>query len=162
MPMTDGICPSCRKPVDGSQAANPVPASPLPADAVTQPSGFDLGRTLLGALAVTLCYIGGSALHWTTGLGKLGDVRLPQHLASIAGFWIAARLVRGRFMGSMLLVFAIGFLLTGVYEEAWRRVLWNAGYVWGYHTFTLPFWAVAFAIGLTGRLGHSKATRSAA
>ena len=47
----------------------------------------------------------------------------------------------------MLLVFALSFFATALYEELWRRVAWNAGYIWGYHGFTLPFWVMAFLVG---------------
>jgi len=124
---------------------------------------FSWSGVARGAAMVSLFYVIGSIVFLQTGLGRLGDVQLPQHIGVLIGFGGAAVVVTGRFGWSMILVFLISFPLTGAYEELRRQLLGGVGYVWEYHMFTLPFWGIAFVIGTTiGRLlrSNSKAPTS--
>lgn len=106
-----------------------------------------IGRLSLGIAVVVLFYIGGSALHWSTGAGRFTDFRLPQHLASLFGFIFAACLAKRLIIVHMILVFGVSYILCGLYEDVWRQLFWGSGYIWDYHWWTLQFWAVAFIIG---------------
>jgi hypothetical protein len=137
-------------------------AAPKSEDTETRTAGLDV-RTLMQSVAVvTVLYVIGSALSYgledDLAFLNVTDFRWPMHLGTLVGFALVAPSFKRRLLLSFGIVFVCSYLLTGIYEELWRRIVWGAGYDWGYHVWTLPEWLVSFVIGAV--LGRTLAKRS--
>ncbi len=128
-------------------------AAPKTENTEATAGGLDVRSIVKSIAAVCVLYAVGSALSY--GLDsydvefiKWVDFRWPMHLGSLIGFALAAQWLRRRMFVSLGIVFLSSYLLTGIYEELWRRVVWGAGYDWGYHVWTLPQWLASLAIGV--------------
>ncbi len=136
--------------------------APKSEDTETRAASLDVRMLMQSVAVVTVLYCIGSALSY--GLEddlpflNVVDFRWPMHLGSLVGFAIVAPRFRQRLLLNLGIVFVCSYLLTGIYEELWRRVAFGAGYDWGYHLWTLPEWLVSLAIGAV--FGKTLAGRS--
>jgi hypothetical protein len=125
-------------------------------------SGFDMRAIVKGVAAVTMLYAIGSALSYgldsyDIAFVKWVNFRWPMHLGALIGFVFVGLWVKQRLLLSLGIVFVCSYLLTGIYEELWRRVIWDGGYMWSYHVWTLPEWLATLILGAI--LGRALAKR---